>query len=123
MLNASVFLSTVMFNWVRNYFFKGDLLKSLYPITFIFWVVWIAVLDNNNIYVVLSNKMKMHELEREREILLEKIVNVKRERNEVSGNPKLLEKWAREKYMMRKPNEDVYIIVDENNNLFESSQN
>ncbi len=112
-----------MFNWIRNHFFHGDLLKSLYLITFIFWVVWIAVLDNNNISVVLSNKMKMHELENEREILLEKIVNVKRERNEVFGNPKMLEKWAREKYMMRKPNEDVYIIVDENNNLLESSQN
>lgn len=112
-----------MFNWIRNHFFHGDLLKSLYLITFIFWVVWIAVLDNNNISVVLSNKMKMHELEKEREILLEKIVNVKRERNEVIGNPKLLEKWAREKYMMRKPNEDVYIIVDENNNLLESSRN
>ncbi len=112
-----------MFNWIRNYFFKGDFLKGLYPLTFIFWLAWILVLDNNNISVVLSNKMKMHELEKEREILLEKIVNVKRERNEVFGNPQMLEKWAREKYMMRKPNEDVYIIVDEDNNLFESAHN
>ncbi len=111
-----------MFNWKEHHFFKSDFLKSLYPVTLIVWVIWVVFLDNNNISVVLSNKMKMHELEKERAILLEKITNVKRERNEVFGNPKMLEKWAREKYMMRKPNEDVYIIVDENNNLFESSQ-
>lgn len=70
---------------------------------------------------MLSNKVKMMELEKERAILQEKIKQVKRERNEVFGNPKMLEKWAREKFMMRKPNEDVYVIVDENNQPLEST--
>ena len=64
----------------------------------------------------------MKELEKEKSILTEKIQQVKKERNEVFGNPKMLEKWAREKFMMRRPKEDVYVIIDENNNPVESSK-
>ena len=66
--------------------------------------------------------MKMKELEKEKSVLTEKIQQVKKERNEVFGNPKMLEKWAREKFMMRRPNEDVYVIIDENNKTPESSK-
>jgi len=72
--------------------------------------------------IVISNRMKMKELEKEKSILLSKIRQVKKERNEVFGNPKMLEKWAREKFMMRKPNEEVYVIVDENNQPVESKK-
>jgi hypothetical protein len=34
----------------------------------------------------------------------------------------MLEKWAREKFMMRRPNEEVYVIVDENNQPVESKK-
>lgn len=64
----------------------------------------------------------MKELEKEKSILNDKIKQVKRERNEVFGNPKMLEKWAREKYYMRRPNEDVYVIVDGNNQPIESKK-
>jgi cell division protein FtsB len=99
------------FNWLRK-FYSG---------TFVVWLVWILFLDNNNLKVVVSNRMKMKALEKERDMFQEKIARVKRERSEVFGNPKLLEKWAREKYLMRRPNEDVYVIVDENNRPLESS--
>jgi cell division protein FtsB len=93
------------FNWLRK-FYTG---------TFVFWLVWILFLDNNNLKVVISNRMKMKALEKERDVLKDKIIEVKKERSEVLGSPKLLEKWAREEYLMRRPNEDVFVIVDENN--------
>lgn len=97
-------------------------LKNFYIATLLAWLVWILFLDNNNMRIVLSNRMKMKELEKEKSILLTKIRQVKKERNEVFGNPKMLEKWAREKFMMRKPNEEVYVIVDENNQPVESKK-
>lgn len=66
--------------------------------------------------------MKMKELETEKSKLLDKIAQVKKERNEVFGNPKMVEKWAREKFLMRKPNEEVFVIVDENNQPIESKK-
>ncbi|MFC6194534.1 septum formation initiator family protein [Dyadobacter subterraneus] len=97
-------------------------MRKFYTATFVVWLVWILFLDNNNIKVVMSNRMKMKELEKEKSILEDKIKQVKKERNEVFGTPKMLEKWAREKYLMRKPNEDVYVIVDENNQPIESKK-
>ncbi|SEJ63434.1 Cell division protein FtsB [Dyadobacter koreensis] len=95
-------------------------MRKFYTATLVVWMVWILFLDNNNIGVVLSNRVKMKELEKEKAILQDKIKQVVRERNEVFGNPKMLEKWAREKYYMRKPHEDVYVIVDESNQPIES---
>ena len=95
-------------------------LRNFYTATLVAWLVWILVLDNNNLRVVISNRMKMKELEKEKSVLKEKIGQVKKERDEVFGNPKMLEKWAREKFMMRRPNEDVYVIIDENNEPVES---
>lgn len=98
-------------------------LRNFYTATLVAWLVWILILDNNNLKVVVTNRMKMKELENEKAVLNEKIVAVKKERDEVFGNPNMLEKWAREKFMMRRPNEEVYVIVDENNKPVESKKN
>jgi cell division protein FtsB len=96
--------------------------RKFYTATLVVWLVWILFLDNNNLKVVLSNRVKMKELEKEKSILEDKIKQVKKERNEVFGSAKMLEKWAREKYLMRKPHEDVYVIVDENNQPIEKKK-
>lgn len=57
----------------------------------------------------------MNTLQKEKNALDEKIRLVNKEREEVLGNPRMLEKWARETYLMRRPKEEVYVIVDENN--------
>ncbi|KQS33068.1 septum formation initiator family protein [Dyadobacter sp. Leaf189] len=103
-----------------NSFWSFKTLKNFYVATLVAWLFWILFLDNNNIRVVFSNRMKMKELEVEKSKLLEKISQVKKERNEVFGNPQMVEKWAREKFLMRKPGEEVYVIVDENNQPIES---
>ncbi|TLV00576.1 FtsB family cell division protein [Dyadobacter luticola] len=103
-------------------FWSLHTLRNFYIATLLAWVVWISLLDNNNLRVVFENRSKMRELEKEKTVLLEKIVQVKEERREVFGNPKMLEKLAREKFLMRKPNEQVYVIVDENNQPAESKK-
>ncbi|KAA0991085.1 FtsB family cell division protein [Dyadobacter aurulentus] len=105
-----------------NSFWSFQTLKNFYVATLVAWLIWVLFLDNNNAKVVFSNRMKMKELETEKSKLLDKIAQVKKERNEVFGNPKMVEKWAREKFLMRKPNEEVFVIVDENNQPIESKK-
>ena len=38
---------------------------------------------------------------------------MQKDRQELMSNPELLEKFAREKFLMRKPTETVYIVVDQ----------
>jgi len=97
-------------------------LRNFYVATFVGWLVWIVFIDDNNIFVVLSNRQKMKDLEQDRLYYQEQVRLVKKERQEVFGNQAMVEKWAREKYLMRKPTEDVYVIVDENGQSIEKSQ-
>ena len=97
-------------------------LRNFYIATFVGWLVWIVFIDDNNIFVVLSNHQKMKDLEKDKLYYQEQVRLVRKERQEVLGTPEMVEKWAREKYLMRKPTEDVYVIVDENGKSIEQRE-
>jgi cell division protein DivIC len=56
---------------------------------------------------------KVNSLENEREFYIEKISEVEKDRKELLTNKELLEKFAREKYLMKKESEDIFIIQEE----------
>ena len=56
---------------------------------------------------------KVRSLENEKEFYLERIEEVQQDRNELMTNTELLEKFAREKYLMKKETEDIFIIQEE----------
>jgi cell division protein FtsB len=43
---------------------------------------------------------------------LEKKGKITAEREELMSNPELLEKFARERYLMKKQTEDLYVVVE-----------
>jgi len=55
---------------------------------------------------------KLRSLENEKEYYQEKISEVGKDRQELTTNKELLEKFAREKYLMKKPTEDIFIIQE-----------
>jgi cell division protein FtsB len=71
--------------------------------------------DGNDIFSQWRMYRELSRLEAEKVYYQEKLKEVEREREEVLGNPKLIEKYAREKYLMKKPTEELYILVDEDN--------
>ena len=52
-------------------------------------------------------------LEDEKAFYTEKIEEVKEDRAELLSDDELLEKFARENYLMKKPDEDVYVVVED----------
>lgn len=96
-------------------------LRNFYIATFVGWLVWIVFIDDNNLLVVWGNYQKMKDLEQDKIYYQEQVRLVKKEKKEVLGTPEMVEKWAREKYLMRKPTEDVYVIVDENGKSIEKA--
>jgi cell division protein FtsB len=55
---------------------------------------------------------QLWELEDQKEFYKQKKIQIQQERKELFGNPDLLEKFAREKYLMKKPTEDLYVVVE-----------
>ena len=56
---------------------------------------------------------QLKELEGEKEFYEQKIREVEQEREQLLTDTEALEKFAREKYLMKKDNEDVYLIIEE----------
>jgi cell division protein FtsB len=67
-------------------------------------------IDNNDLITRLRMGAKLRQLEHEREYYREKIGEVEKDRGELLSNNELLEKFAREKYLMKKPTEDIFVI-------------
>ena len=70
-------------------------------------------LDSNDLISRFKMSNKIRSLENEKEFYQEKIAEVDKDRKELMTNKELLEKFAREKYLMKKETEDIFIIQEE----------
>jgi hypothetical protein len=77
-------------------------------------LLWMLFFDANDLRSQFRNWWKAQELDEEKTYFQERIKAVRAERNEVLGSQQLRIKYAREKYLMKKRSEDVYVLVDEN---------
>ena len=85
--------------------------KNRYAIASLLFFVWMCFFDNNNFLSQISLKMELNELYKQKEIVLKEIGIVKSDHDELLNNPKEQERFAREKYWMKKDDEDIFIIV------------
>lgn len=88
-------------------------IKNFYFLVGIFFAVWMLFIDSNDVFSQWHLRSKLSSLESEKQYYLEKIEEVKKDREELLSNRELLEKFAREKYLMKKKSEDLYIIVED----------
>lgn len=88
--------------------------KNFYFLATFFFMVWLAFVDSNDLFMQAQLSGKKAELEEARQFYHDKIMQVKNDQAALNNNPDLLEKMAREKYLMKKDNEDLYIVVKEN---------
>ncbi|WBO83483.1 FtsB family cell division protein [Hymenobacter yonginensis] len=86
-------------------------LRSFYFYTGLGFLVWMFVFDANDLLKQYDMYAKLQELQTEKQYYLDNIEVVKRERAELLSSPELLEKFAREKYIMKRPGEDVFVLV------------
>ncbi|GAB4001699.1 hypothetical protein GCM10028807_58500 [Spirosoma daeguense] len=93
--------------------------QNFYVATGLSLLVWMTFFDANDLPGQIRNWWKLRKLESDIRFYKEQIQLVQKERREVFGNDRLREKFAREKYLMKRPEEDVFVIVDENNEPLE----
>ncbi len=88
-------------------------IKSTYFLGGVFFLVWMVFFDPNDFISQYKMRQKLKDLESEKKYFTEKIIEVEDERQALLSDNKKLEKFARENYLMKKPSEDVYVIVEE----------
>ena len=90
-----------------------------YVITTSVMLGWMFLLDSNDLGVQIRLSRELSHIRSEKKYYSEQLKALAKERQLMMGNAALLEKYAREKYLMKRPKEDVYIIVDDQNNGIE----
>lgn len=92
-----------------------QVLKNKYFITILVFTVWMAAVDKNNIISQFKLNNELYDLQRKKEYYLKEIEKDKQAIYELNTNINTLEKFAREKYLLKRENEDIFIIVKEKN--------
>ena len=85
-----------------------------YLIALAAFVVWIMFFDNNNLRQHQQNLQELALLQEQVAFYKHKIQADKRKLIELQTNDDNLEKFAREQFFMKKANEEIYVIVEEN---------
>lgn len=89
-------------------------LRSLnfYWLTGLGLLVWMLFFDANGLVGQARLWWELRELQQQKAYYETQIDVVRTQREQVLGTPRLLEKYAREKYLMKKPTEEVFVLVD-----------
>ena len=87
-------------------------LTNKYLIAFMVFSVWMLFIDDNNIFFLRKNVNKVKEYRVEKAHFLEKIRKDSLQLQEMKANAKNLEKFAREEFLMKKKDEDIFLIIE-----------
>lgn len=87
--------------------------KNYYFLFGTFFLIWMFLVDSNDFVSQIKVTQKLNGLKAQKEFYIEKKVEVLKDKEELSTNKKLLEKFAREKYLMKSPSEDLYVVVSQ----------
>ncbi len=85
-------------------------LKNKYLLAGVFFTVWMLFFDNKDILSLLELRKKQNGLETSQAHLKKLITEAGKEQFLLKTNVQGIEKYAREKYMMKKDNEDLFIV-------------
>ncbi len=88
-------------------------LKNKYILTTILFVVWITFFDSNDLIQQVGYVTHLHELKHQKAYLENQIDTINTQLHDLKNNPHKLEEYAREKYLMKKKDEDVFLIPSE----------
>ncbi|HOP04389.1 MAG TPA: septum formation inhibitor [Tenuifilaceae bacterium] len=88
-------------------------LRNKYLLTIVIFVLWMLLFDSSSWIDVFRQIRHIRKLEKEREYYIEKIEQDRNRLKELRTNNENLEKFAREQYLMKKPDEDIFVIDEE----------
>lgn len=87
--------------------------KNKYVLGLMIFGIWMIIFDQNNLFYRYKTASKLRQLEKDKLYYQEKIKNDSSQINQLRSSNKNLEKFARETYLMKRDNEDIYIILEE----------
>lgn len=88
------------------------ILRNKYILVITIFVVWIIFFDKNNLISHIELHQTLNRLKADKRYYHKEIEKDSTAMEELMTNPKNLEKFAREQYLMKKDGEDVFVIIE-----------
>ncbi len=101
----------------------SSVFRNKYLLTIIIFIVWLLLFDSNNLISRYKEMKNLQKLKADREYYIKRIEDDKRKLHELKTDNQNLEKFAREQYRMKRPEEDLYIILTPQENRRISRKN
>ncbi len=92
------------------YFLK--LFKNKYVVSLVVFAVWVSFFDRNDLFTQWGRKQELQKLETSTFFYENEIANTKKDLMDLNNKPAILEKFAREKFYLKRPNEDLFLVND-----------
>lgn len=89
--------------------------KNPYLVTLILFSIWMFFADENSMLTQYRRWSELADLKKKKEYYEEQISITTTAYKELTANPESQEKFAREHYWMKRDNEDVFVIVQKEN--------
>lgn len=106
--------------WKENKWFR--FFGNKYVLILIFFLVWMAFFDTNSFFIHKELNEDINSLEKSKEFYEEEIKKDKSFIEKMKDSNEM-ERYAREKYYLKKENEDIYIIQHEDSLQEETNKN
>ncbi|WP_343669746.1 septum formation initiator family protein [Chitinophaga sp.] len=88
-------------------------MRNKYFVSAAAFVIWLAFIDSKNFISQYELTSEVNKLEEQKSFFMQEIVKTRKEQEELLSSPDKLEKFAREKYLMKKDDEDLFIFTEE----------
>lgn len=90
--------------------FIPSFLRNKYLLTLSVFAVWMVFFDKNDLFTQLERSNNLAEIEESKAYFSQKIAESKKFSQDIQSNAAAIEKFAREKYLMKRENEDLFLV-------------
>jgi cell division protein FtsB len=74
------------------------------------FVIWMLFFDRNDVFTQMQRRSELNELKQSKAYFEKQIAENRKFSKDLQFNAQAIEKYAREKYLMKRDNEDLFII-------------
>lgn len=87
-------------------------MKNKYLLTALGFTIWLIFFDDRDLINNFRHHQELKALETNRDYYIKENEKIRQELELLKNYPSISEKYAREKYRMKKDNEDLYIVPE-----------
>lgn len=87
-------------------------LRNKYAVSALAFAVWMIFFDKNDYFTQRDRQQELEALKESKQYYIDQISQERKVLQELQSNPAAIEKYAREKFRMKRENEDLFIIQE-----------